>query len=353
MEFKPQLLQFNNCQTVRTAEDMAKRRCELLDILKKEAYGEAIPAVPVTGRVAAIDTHCACGTAVIEDLRISCKMNERAEFTFPMRFYHKTADGKKPLILALNFSDRDYQEYLQPELVLQNGFSLAVIYYEHISRDNNDFSDGAAAFFPGRNNPAAAGKISIWAWGAQRALDYLLTRNDVDEANVALIGHSRLGKTALWCAAQDERIKYVCSNDSGCMGAAFHRSLHPGGESLEIISNAFPFWFCPNLLQRHGKTNDLPFDQHFLLACIAPRYVCINSAQEDAWADPASEQLSCLGASPAWEICGKAGFSGDETPCREDESFSQGSVAYYKRSGKHFLGLGDWVHFMDFIKSRM
>lgn len=332
---------------------MEKRRIELLDVLKKEAYGEAIHAVPVTAHLAAVDHHCACGTAVIEDLRITCHMSETAAFTFPLRFYHKNTAGKKPLILALVFSDKDYQAYLQPELVLQNGFSLAVIYYEHISRDNNDFSDGAAAFFQGRETPAAAGKITVWAWGAQRALDYLLTRNDVDETQIALIGHSRLGKTALWCAAQDERIRYVCSNDSGCMGAAYHRSLHPGGESLEVISNVFPFWFCPNLLRRHGNTDGLPFDQHFLLACTAPRFVCVNSAQEDAWADPASEQLSCLGASPAWEICGKPGFSGNETPCGEDESYSQGRVAYYKRSGKHFLGLKDWIHFMEFIKTHM
>lgn len=350
MDFMPELLRFTDGTPVRSPADMAARRREMISLLENEAYGKAIPPVPVSGRRIATDAHCACGTAVVEDLRICCKMDKNTEYSFPLRLYRQTSPGKKPLLLLLNFSDKKYHEYLQPEFVLQNGFSLAVLHYEHLTRDNGDFSDGLAAFFPRRTDGTGAGKITIWAWGAGRALDYLLSREDVDETQVALIGHSRLGKTALWCAAQDDRIRYVCSNDSGCMGAACHRTLHEGGESLKVITRAFPFWFCDNLVNRHGQTDALPFDQHFLLACVAPRYVCINSAAEDAWADPASEQLSCVGASPAWAFYGKTGFSGNETPCGVDEGFPDGEIAYYKRSGKHFLGLPDWANFIGFIK---
>lgn len=353
MEFIPELMRLNNGEPVTDAAGMARRREELIGILGEQAYGKPIPPVPVTGRVAGTDTHCACGGTVVEDVRVTCRMNETERYTFPLRLYLPKTPGKKPLILLLNFSPDKYHEYIQPEEILQKGFALAVVYYEHLSRDNGDFTDGLAAFFPRTGAGADAGKITVWAWGASRALDYLLTRDEIDGENVALIGHSRLGKTALWCAAQDERVRFVCSNDSGCMGAAYHRTLHEGGESLEVICRVIPYWFCDNLLQRKGDVSALPFDQHFLLAAVAPRYVCVNSAALDAWADPASEQLSCLGASPAWGAYGKRGFAGNETPCGPDECFPDGDIAYYKRSGAHFLGRTDWLHFMDFIKARI
>ncbi len=353
MNFIPELMRQNGGAPVTDAAGMALRREELLEILKTHAYGAPIPPVPVTGRIAGTDHHCACGGAAVEDIRVTCRMSETADFTFPLRLFLPKTPEKKPLILLLNFSPDKYHEYIQPEEILQNSFALAVLYYEHLTRDNGDFTDQLAAFFPRTGSGADAGKLTIWAWGASRALDYLLSREEIDAGNTALIGHSRLGKTALWCAAQDARVRFVCSNDSGCMGAATHRTLHEGGESLAAICRVFPFWFCENLLNRNGDISDLPFDQHFLLAAIAPRFVCVNSAAADAWADPLSEQLTCLGASPAWQAYGKRGFVGGEAPCETAGSFSAGDIAYYKREGAHFLGRTDWRHFMEFIKARL
>lgn len=350
MKFEPELLRLKNGERVSDAATMARRRAELLEILETHAYGRPIPPVPVTGRVSGVDTHCACGAAVIEDVRVTCRMNEAAEYTFPLRLYLPKSPGKKPLLLFLSFSEKAYHEYVVPEEILDQGFALAQLHYEHLTRDNGDFTDGLAAFFPRTGSGADAGKLTIWAWGAGRALDYLLTREEIDGENVALIGHSRLGKTALWCAAQDTRFRYVCSNDSGCMGAAYHRTLHEGGESTERIARVFPYWFCENLLNADKEEHALPFDQHFLLAAIAPRYVCVNSAGLDAWADPISEQLCCLAASPAWEACGKRGFCGTAEPIEAGESLPEGEIAYYKRKGTHFLGRADWQHFMEFIR---
>ena len=353
MDFMPQLMISNDGRPVTDAAAMALRRKELLEILQTHAYGAPIPPVRVSGRVVGTDRHCACGNAAAEDVRVTCKMSETADFTFPLRLYLPKAEKPLPLILLLNFSPDKYHEYIQPEEIMQNGFALAVLYYEHLTRDNGDFTDQLAAFFPRTGSGADAGKITVWAWGASRALDYLLGREEIDAENAALIGHSRLGKTALWCAAQDERIRFVCSNDSGCMGAAYHRTLHEGGESLAAICRQFPFWFCENLLRRNGDITELPFDQHFLIAAAAPRFVCVNSAALDDWADPASEQLSCLAASPAWNACGKRGFIGTQTPCAPEGGFPDGDIAYYKRSGSHFLGRTDWLHFMEFVKPKL
>ena len=350
MDFLPPLMTFNSGAPVTDAAGMDRRRDELLALLRAYAYGDPIPPVPVTGRTAGTDPHCACGEAVREDIRVTCRMSDTETFTFPMYLYRPAPAARRPVILALNFRARPYDEYLQPETTLRAGFALAVVNYTDLSSDDGDFTDKLAAFFPRTGSGRDAGKLTVWAWGASRALDYLLARPDIEPESAALIGHSRLGKTALWCAAQDERVRFVCSNDSGCMGAAYHRTLHPGGESLERICDTLPYWFCENL-RRFKKTPEaLPFDQHFLLACVAPRCVCVHSAALDAWADPASEQLSCLAAAPAWTVRGLPGFSGGETPCGENEGYADGNPVYFKRSGAHFLGLPDWTHFVQTIK---
>ena len=348
MAFYPELMRFENGAPVETPAAMALRRKEILENLQKNAYGDMPAAVPVSGRIVSEDKRCCAGHARLLEIEIRCEFASGA-FTFPLLLMLPNAPGKKPLIVLMNFRPGIYDKYIPTEEIIDNGFALACVYYEDITADNGDFSDKLAAFFPRTGSGRDPAKISLWAWSVSRALDYLLQTEEIDASRVGLIGHSRLGKTALWCGANDERIRWVCSNDSGCMGAAYARSFHEGAESTNAIDTQFPFWVCENFRQYKDDPASQPFDQHFLLAAIAPRGVLVNSAGLDLWADPPSEQNTCVAASPAWNAYGKAGYLGQTTPYGENEGCLEGNVAYYKRDGIHFLGRKDWQNFMAFI----
>ena len=348
MRFEPDLLRMNDGTAVKTAAQMEQRRQELLALLEEHAYGAFPAAVPVRGTIVNESARACSGDARLCDIEIACDFGKES-FVFPVKLFLPNTNGKKPLLVLINFSKDPYCEYVPVEEIVDNGFALAYLYYGDITADDGDFSNGAARFFPRTGSGRDPGKIGIWAWGVSRAVDYLVTLEWVDEKRLALIGHSRLGKTALWCAANDMRFQYVCSNDSGCMGAAYRGTWHAGGETVSSIARVFPYWFCENFQKYKEAPGTAPFDQHLLLACIAPRKLLVNSAALDAWADPVSEQYACVGASPAWEAYGKRGYLGSEKPYGTDEGCLQGDIAYYKRRGVHFLGRRDWLNFMAFI----
>lgn len=348
MHFIPELMKFTNGSSVDTPLKMGERRKEILDILQNNAYGDLPSPVPVSGEILEETNRCCSGNAMYYKIKINCQF-ENGVFSFPIQLMVPIKEGKKPLIIAINFNDRIPDEYIPAEEIIDNAFALAVIYYNDITCDSADFSDKLAAYIPRTGSGRDPGKISMWAWSISRALDYLLTRDDIDKTHIAVIGHSRLGKTALWCAANDTRIQYVCSNDSGCMGAAYSRTWREGAESVSRIYSTFPYWFCDNMKLYAENEAPLPFDQHLLIGAIAPRYVLVNSASKDDWADPGSEQNSCIGAAPAWQIYGKKGYAGKSQTYGVDAGDLNGEIGYYKRFGVHFLGRKDWLNFMSFI----
>ena len=366
-------------------------RPHLLDEFKRSMYGVIPPMCEKLEFVLRKEGKAFNGLAIRREIDIVCQ-NNGIEHIIPMLLYIPSErKGKVPVIFGLNFkgnitatndpevtfrpfvrapeswsiryndgraneSQRGIQAYRwEFEKVLQHGFAAATICYHDIALDLPDkFEVGVMRLFysaeewygPNRNT----GIISAWAWGIMRALDCLSTQDEIDMEHVVVHGHSRLGKTALWAGANDERIWLTVSNCSGTCGAKLSHRYY--GEDFAWLNVWNKRWFCTEFQKYDRRDLEYPVDQHFLMAAIAPRLLYIASASNDVYADPEGEYLSGVLASPAWNIYGKKGLTDTSfPPC--GKLIGKDSIGYYLRNGEHDFTPENWDALLKFIENNL
>jgi hypothetical protein len=363
-----------------------KRRPEILELFRTHVYGRSPISRPkeMAFEVFDLSRHALGGLAIRKQVTVNFTGKKNGPTMDILIYLPSAARAPVPIFLILNFGGNHTigpdpaiklsESWMQPakvgvvnnrateesrgrsssrypvEKILQRRYGLATIYYGDIDPDFHDgFNNGVHGTFDrlfGKERPADAwGAIGAWAWGLSRALDYFETDGDIDHKHVIVLGHSRLGKTALWAGAQDERFAIVISNNSGCGGAALSRRRF--GETVERINKSFPHWFCENFNKYNGCEDELPVDQHMLIALAAPRPVYVASADEDLWADPRGEFLACKYAEPVYRLLGLDGLAVEQMPSL-DQPVQKGFIGYHVRSGGHNLTEYDWQRYMDF-----
>jgi hypothetical protein len=383
----PELLVTGAGKRVTTVEEwLALRRPEILELFSSQVYGR-VPRGNVRTEFVRIRTDRAAlgGKAVRKEITIRFVGGKLSDSMSLLLYLPAGAKKPVPVFLGLNFAgnhtiscdpgisvtkswvptdvesgvmdhaatplSRGVASSSWPvERILERGYGLATIYYGDIDPDFDDgFRNGIHPLFyaKGQTKPALDewGSIAAWAWGLSRAMDFLQTDPGVDAARVAVLGHSRLGKTALWAGATDPRFAMVISNDSGCGGAALSKRIF--GETVGIINEHFPHWFCGNFKKYSDNEKALPVDQHMLLALIAPRPLYVASAEQDAWADPKGEYLSAFNAGSVYKLFGKSVLSSELMPPVNQPLVHQ-DVGYHIRSGAHALSRYDWERYLDF-----
>jgi dienelactone hydrolase len=233
------------------------------------------------------------------------------------------------------------------EQSIARGYAVATFYNGDIDPDQKDKREGIQQHLARKDakpGPHDWGTIAAWAWGIHRAVDYLVTDKDLDPKRIIVVGHSRLGKTALLAAAFDERIAMAIPLQAGCGGTAPSRGNV--GESVKKINDGFPHWFCGSFKEFNDQPEKLPFDQHCLVALVAPRPVLFANATEDQWANPAGQFDVLKAAVPVYRLLGAGGLDAETMP--EEGKLVSSKLGYYIRAGKHSMTKDDWKIFLDY-----
>ena len=368
----PDLLTAADGQKVTTAEAWERtRRPEILKTFEREEYGVRPVERPADLSFETVidDPNGLGGLATLRRARITWKGPYGSQSLLATAFIPKIASPENPVPAFVFIAGRggtintrrlkadgqvdpfDRDERWPAEEMVRRGYAMFAYDCTDVAED--DYSAFRADVFrcftrsEDRTDESWA-TISAWAWGASRVFDWLETEKSVDAAHVGIVGLSRRGKTALWAGATDTRFAMACSAGSGCCGAHLFRSADPGVESIHRILR-FRHWFCRNFDKYDGRDLSMPFDQHEMLALLAPRLLCIASGSEDSGAGPEGEYLAALHASPAWELYGRRGLVSESFP-RPGEARQAGSVSYHLRKGGHNLVASDWRRFADFAE---
>lgn len=377
----PNPLTFNDGSAVKTKSDWKKRRAEILEMCENEMYGRS-PGRPANMKfnVFDIDKNALNGKATRKQITISFTDSTNGPALDVLVYYPNNVKGKVPVFLGLNFQgnhgvSKDPGIKISPnwvwaggagavnnhsteasrgatasrwpiEMILDSGYAVATVFANDIDPDYNDgFKNGVHALYPElQNRGDNFSTIGAWAWGLSRVLDYLETDKNADAKKVMLFGFSRMGKAAIWAGAKDQRFAMVISNESGGGGAALSKRIF--GEDVQRLNKGNPHWFCSNFKKYNHNEAALPFDQHMVVALIAPRPVYIASAKLDTGSDPYGEFLTAKAADPVYRFLGTSGFSADSFPPLNHPIM--GTIGYHIRSGNHDVTNYDWQQYLHF-----
>ena len=363
----PPLLVTAEGKKIETPEEWRNiRRPQILALFGNLVYG-SVPKpqtpVKVEFEIKKTDPKFMGGRATRKDVQIRLSNDKGKAQMLVLVFVPNKAAKPAPAFMKHSFNNTkssDFDVHSMWPGRLRNGWPLgqffdrgygfvAVYQQDLVGHNEVEFLRGIHPLFyrKGQSFPKAHewGVLSAVAWGAMRAMDYLETDSDIDHERVAIMGHSKMGKATLWTAAQDERFALAISAQSGCAGAALWRRR--SGETLEKMVTRFPYWLCLNAWKFVNREDDLPVDQHMLLACIAPRPVYVHSGVEDTWADPRGEYLSAYHASEVYRLLGKKGLTSESSP-PIGEAIIESDVGYHIRQGGHSIEMYDWQRFLDF-----
>jgi hypothetical protein len=365
-----------------------RRRPELLELFAREVYGRTPAGRPpgMRWKVTSVDRAALGGRATRREITVWFTADESGPAMHILVYQPNGAGAPWPLFLGLNYYGNQCvhtdpgitpsRAWMRPtaefgivdnrateatrgahasrwqiEKVLGRGYATATVYYGDLCPDRDaGMEESVGALFRSGSvhsrPPDGWGAIGIWAWGLSRALDVFEGDRELDARRVAVHGHSRLGKTALWAAAQDERFALVISNNSGAGGAALAKRIYGETVALSTGRHSSP-WYSLNYRKYNDNEAALPIDQHELLALIAPRPLYVASAAEDPGADPKGEFLSIAAAQPVYRLHGKMGLGVTEMP-PVDQPVHGDALAYHIRTGKHDITAYDWEQYLDF-----
>ena len=371
----PELMRAADGSRIRTvAEWETRRRPELLEFFTRNMHGVRPVERPADLAFSPIapDADMLGGLAVRKQVRATFS-GPYGKWGFDILAFLPKCD--KPVPAFILICNRALEKNVDPELkvksefcpveaLVKRGYAIAIFKNTQLGLDSYrpyiedgrlvvqdpPFTNGFYACFEKERSYRSWGAISTWAWGASRVMDWIETVPAFDAKHVAVVGHSRGGKTSLWAGATDKRFALVCVNNSGCCGAKLNHVAASLSETIALDNLLNPHWFCRAFREFNGRDMLVPFDQHWLAALVAPRLLYIASASQDWPSGPWGEFLTARHASPAWELYGKKGLV-EEGQLMVDTPFQKGCIGYHLRDGNHDLNLYDWNRYMDFADS--
>ena len=354
----PEILVAESGETVRTPSQWENvRRPEIVKLFEDNVYGQVPKDFDdIKFKVVNTDKKAINGKATLKELAITISRLGKSITMNLVMFTPNKATKPAPMFLVINHRGiktmdvtRQNKDAFWPvEEVIDAGFGISGFDVIDVSPDNKvTFKEGVLdQLYPEQLEMSNGMRtLGAWGWGASRVIDYFEKDKSVDATKIISVGHSRGGKSSLWFGAQDKRVAITISNESGNSGAALSRRNF--GETIERITQNFPYWFCTNYQKYANNEDKLPVDQHMLLALIAPRAVYVASAAEDTWADPNGQYLALKESQVAFNLYGIETNLPDKMPL-VDEQIIKPHMGFHNRQGKHNMTVYDWQQFINF-----